>query len=236
MRPRSTARMRSTTPRRPARRGPRGTAEAPSRAVKRKPNRTISFAARVAVTAHISTSGVTTAPAAPAVPPRAPWTKRGTNVSTPKIVVPRSTPAMNGAAVSMRRKRDGGTRGCARRFWRWTNSASEPMAAAKMAARQPKARPPSPGRCSTAKSSPAMPATSVAAPARSSGSGRATRDSTICVATSASAIRPRGMLIVKIERHPNEMVIHAPRSGPIRLATPHTPEKRPWTRARSSSE
>ena len=81
-----------------------------------------------------------------------------------------------------------------------------------------------------------MPATSVAAPARSNGSGRAARDSTIWVATSASAITPSGMLIVKIERHPKEMVIQAPSNGPIRLATPHTPEKRPWTRARSSSE
>ena len=44
------------------------------------------------------------------------------------------------------------------------------------------------------------------------------------------------MLIVKIERQPKEIVIHAPRSGPIRLATPQTLEKRPWTLARSSRE
>ena len=44
------------------------------------------------------------------------------------------------------------------------------------------------------------------------------------------------MLIVKIERQPSVMVIHAPMSGPIRLATPHTPEKSPWIFARSLSE
>jgi hypothetical protein len=42
--------------------------------------------------------------------------------------------------------------------------------------------------------------------------------------------------MVKIDRHPNETVRNAPRSGPMRLATPQTPLKRPWTFARSSSE
>ena len=44
------------------------------------------------------------------------------------------------------------------------------------------------------------------------------------------------MLIVKIERQPNVIVIQAPISGPTRLATPQTPEKSPWIRARSLSE
>jgi hypothetical protein len=47
----------------------------------------------VADIAQPKINGVTTAPADPAVPPRAPWTKRGTNVSTPKIVVPTTIPA-----------------------------------------------------------------------------------------------------------------------------------------------
>src|SRR4029453_13236076 len=58
---------------------------APHRAVFRNPNRTMSLAATVAETAHRKTRGVTTAPAAPAVPPRAPWTNSGTNVSTPQV-------------------------------------------------------------------------------------------------------------------------------------------------------
>ena len=53
------------------------------RAVRRKPRRTMNRAATVAESDQPKTSGVTTAPAAPAVPPRAPWTKSGTNVSTP---------------------------------------------------------------------------------------------------------------------------------------------------------
>ena len=64
----------------------------PNWAVRRKPKATTERAARAAETAHIKTTGVTTAPAAMAVPPRAPCTKRGTKVSTPKIVVPRSAP------------------------------------------------------------------------------------------------------------------------------------------------
>ena len=56
---------------------------APQRAVLRNPNRTTSLAPMAAETAQRKTRGVTTAPAAPAVPPRAPWTKSGTKVSTP---------------------------------------------------------------------------------------------------------------------------------------------------------
>jgi hypothetical protein len=61
-------------------------------AVRRNPKRTTARAATAAERAHIRTTGVTTAPAAMAVPPRAPCTNSGTKVSTPKIVVPMSTP------------------------------------------------------------------------------------------------------------------------------------------------
>ena len=65
---------------------------APARATVRKPRGTMRRAATLDESAQKSIVGVTTAPAAAAVPPRAPCTKSGTKVSTPKIVVPRRTP------------------------------------------------------------------------------------------------------------------------------------------------
>ena len=74
------------------------------------------------------------------------------------------------------------------------------------------------------------------APGTSTGSGLIACDSIICVATSAKARMPSGTLIEKIERQPKVTVRPAPIIGPARLATPHTPLKRPWMRARSRSE
>jgi hypothetical protein len=70
----------------------------------------------------------------------------------------------------------------------------------------------------------------------STGSGREDRDSIIRVATRMNAMIPSGMLIVKMDLQPKWTVRYAPSSGPTRLAKPQTPEKRPWMRARSSSE
>ena len=77
---------------------------------------------------------------------------------------------------------------------------------------------------------------SVRAPATSIGSASAARDSTIFAATSANASAPSGRLIAKIERHPNDIVRKAPRSGPIRLAAPQMLLKSPWIFARSLIE
>ena len=95
---------------------------------------------------------------------------------------------------------------------------------------------PPPARCSTERSSAVTPPASSSAPPTSSGSGRAARDSIICVATRAKASTPRGTLMEKIERQPKVTVRPAPIMGPARLATPQTPLKMPCMRARSRSE
>ena len=127
-------------------------------------------------------------------------------------------------------------RGCSRRSWSRTKRVSDTAAAASRARRTGRPIVPDPEPWRTAKSSAVTPMPRLAAPATSRGSGNLARDSIIFVETSTKARIPSGMLIVKMERQPSDIVIHAPISGPIRLATPQTPEKSPWIFARSLSE
>src|SRR6202162_1409650 len=226
------ARAAATRPARPAR-----TRTAPKRAVRRNPKRRIIRPAAAAEVAQKKMSGVTTAPAAPAVPPRAPCTKRGTNVSTPKIVVPSRIPAREGDAVSHRRKRSGGTSGCSRRVWSLAKTPSETAPARRSPARGRSDAPAAVGdERRTAKRTSVTPRARVEAPATSTGSGSEGRDSFSRVATRKKAIAPRGMLIEKMDLQPKCTVRNAPINGPTRAANPHTPEKSPWIRARSCSE
>jgi len=75
--------------RRPAK--PRTRSPAPTTADCRKPILRMSRPPAVAETAQKRMSGVMTAPAALALPPRAPCTKRGTYVETPYKAIPMST-------------------------------------------------------------------------------------------------------------------------------------------------
>ena len=176
--------------------------------------------------------GVTTAPAAAAVPPRAPWTNRGTNVSTPKIVVPTSAPATYGAAVSRCVSSVRGTSGCSRPACRRAKTASSAAPMANISSRSGRC-PRVPGSWSVASSSAVTPTVSVAPPIPSNGSGREAHDSRIWVASSTRETRPRGTITRKIDRQPKLRVRKAPRRGPIRLAVPQIALNSAWMRARS---
>ena len=123
-----------------------------------------------------------------------------------------------------------------RRRWSRAKSASEAAARTIRPRRSARLAFAPAGRCSTANSSAVTPTARLAAPARSRGSRRRSRDSIICVATRTNATMPSGMLM-REDRAPAEGHRH-PRAEerPDQARVPQTLEKRPWTLARSSSE